>query len=206
MGIFDSIKNIFSKSDTDASQRKKKKKTSAKGKKKAAKGKKAQSSQGLDLTVTPPKGKKRKRSTQVAAAPINKDALGFSISLKGEDSQAKKRNAVRIEVDGLQAHVKRLKKKFKVTDISATGIGFAFEKPRIKGGVKLEMDLYLNGELKVSGLTGKVMRHERGSVGCIFLDLDRHQDDIVHEIVLLGQKQMAAKKTASKDRDFTLPS
>lgn len=183
------------------------KKASAKRKKTVAqKTRTGSASKGLDLTIASKKGKKRKKAAKISADPIDKDALGFSISIKDEDSQSKKRNALRIQVDGLQAHVKRLKKKFKVTDISATGLGFAFEKPRIKGGVKLEMDLYLNGELKVSGLVGKVMRHERGSVGCLFMDLDRHQDDIVHEIVLLGQKQMAEKKAARKDRDFVLPS
>lgn len=151
------------------------------------------------------KGKKRKKSKQISADPINEQALGFSISLKDEDERAKKRKAVRIRVDGLKAHVHRLKKRFDVTDISATGFGFAFEKPRVKGGVKLEIDLYLNGELKVEKLQCKVMRHERGSVGCIFEDMDRHQDDVVHEIVLLGQKQQAERKNAKKDLEFQLP-
>ena len=213
MGILDSIKSIFSKSDKDKPKKKKKKvakkkaAASPKAKKKAVKkGNTNAAANDMDLKVKAKKGKKRKKSKQISADPINEQALGFSISLKGEDSQAKKRKAVRITVDGLEAHVKRLKKKFAVTDISATGLGFAFEKPRVKGGIKLEMDLYLNGELKTSGLVGKVMRHDRGSVGCVFEELDRKQDDVVHEIVLLGQKQMTAKKNAQKDRDFTLPS
>lgn len=236
MGLFDSIKNIFSKSD----KAKPKKKKKATGKKVAKKGtpkkkkKKKVAAKANDVDVPSQKasatkkakkkptkkkkkgtgklpfslggsGKKRKKSKQIKADPINEDALGFSISLKGEDEQAKKRNAVRIKVDGLTVHIPRLKKQFPVTDISATGLGFDFEKPRVKGGVKLTMDLVLDGNVKASGIECKVMRHERGSVGCIFTELDRAQDDAVHEVVLLGQKQQTARKNAQKDRDFQLP-
>lgn len=214
MGLFDFITNLFGESDKRKPKKKKaaKKKAASKaGKKKSApksgKKKKTAGKAGTDIgfSLNAQKTKKRKKAKQVKAAPINEDALGFSISLKDEDEQAKKRNAVRIRVDGLEAHVLRLKKKFPVTDISATGLGFAFEKPRIKGGVKLDMDLYLDGKLKIEGITCKVMRHERGSVGCVFQDLDRSQDDTVHEVVLLGQKQQAARKSAKKDRNFSLP-
>lgn len=185
------------------------KETPAKSTKKPAKkkkvAKKKKSSGLLPFSLDKSKSKKRKKSKQVSADPINEAALGFSISLKDEDELSKKRQAVRIRVDGLEAHVHRLKKKFAVTDISATGLGFAFEKPRVKGGVKLKMDIFLNGELKAKDILCKVMRHERGSVGCIFIDLDRAQDDTVHEIVLLGQKQQAERKNADKDRNFSLP-
>ena len=56
-----------------------------------------------------------------------------------------------------------------------------------------------------SDIMCKVMRHERGSVGCIFEELDRAQDDAVHEVVLLGQKQQADRKNANKDREFKIP-
>lgn len=241
MGLFDSIKNIFSKSDkvkpkkkkaTDkkvakkGAPKKKKKKTVAKAHDTdVRKKKKAAAPKSADAGITKKKpakkikkknadkllfslgsgGKKRKKSKQIKADPINEDALGFSISLKDEDEQAKKRNALRIRVDGLTVHIPRLNKQFAVTDISATGLGFDFEKPRVKGGVKLTMDLILNGKVKASSLECKVMRHERGSVGCVFTELDRAQDDAVHEVVLLGQKQQTARKTAQKDRDFKLP-
>lgn len=226
MGFFTFITDLFSSSGKDKPKKKKKAapKVSASGKaaqktkgkpssrpspssKAPAKNKttKQSSSKGLELNLTGKSPKKRKKSTQVSADPIDAHALGFSISLKGEDERAKKRQAIRIKVEGLTVLVKRLKKEFPVTDISATGLGFDFEKPRIKGGIKLEMDLILNGEIKATGLVGKVMRHERGSVGCIFEELDRAQDDAVHAVVLLGQKQQAARKNAQKDRNFKLP-
>ncbi len=49
------------------------------------------------------------------------------------------------------------------------------------------------------------MRHERGSVGCIFEELDRAQDDAVHAVVLLGQKQQAERKKAQKRPKFQTP-
>lgn len=219
MGLFDFITQIFSKSDKGEAKKKTARKKaigkaasppkggSNKTKKKPLKktGVSESSASAMPFSLDKKSGKKRKKSKQVSADPINEQALGFSISLKDEDERSRKRNALRITVKGLEVHVIRLKKKFAVTDISATGLGFAFEKPRIKGGVKLEMDLYLNGEKKTSGLIGKVMRHDRGSVGCVFQELDRSQDDAVHEIVLLGQKEQAERKSKGKDKEFNRP-
>ncbi|MEF2229659.1 MAG: PilZ domain-containing protein [Pseudodesulfovibrio sp.] len=221
MGLFSFITNLFSSGKKKPAPKKKKatgkgsaaeaRTTRTKGVKPAGKSlaakkrKEGETPQGMDVTLTGKDVKKRKKSKQISADPINADALGFSLSLKGDDERARKRNALRIKVDGLTVLVKRLGKQYPVTDISATGLGFDFEKPRIKGGVKLEMDLLLNGETKVTGLIAKVMRHERGSVGCVFEELDRAQDDGVHAVVLLGQKQQAARKHAQRDREFKLP-
>lgn len=233
MGLFDIIKNFFSKPTKDKQQGKeqtptkmaderrvpkKKNKTivspseqtvaTGTQKKKTIKAKqpaKAEKSSGNMLFSLGKKGNKRKKSEQIKADPINKEALGFSISLKGENEQSKKRNALRIKVKGLTVHVARLNKQYPVSDISATGLGFEFEKPRVKAGVMLKMDLYLDGTKKASDIMCKVRRHERGSVGCVYIDLDRAQDDIVHEIVLLGQKQQSASKRAHKDREFKIP-
>ena len=213
MGLFSFITDLFSSGKKKPAKKKKAGKKGVAAKSAKAEGKKAAPKKNkgsappknLGLTLTGKNVKKRKKSKQVHADPINADALGFSISLKGEDERAKKRDALRIKVDGLTVLVKRLGKQFPVTDISASGLGFDFEKPRIKGGVKLEMDIILEGETKVTGVVGKVMRHDRGSVGCVFEELDRAQDDAVHAIVLLGQKQQAARKHAQKDREFKLP-
>ncbi|WP_158948704.1 PilZ domain-containing protein [Pseudodesulfovibrio cashew] len=150
-------------------------------------------------------GKKRKKAERVSAAPIDEEALGFSISIKKDDELSKKRHAIRIRLKGLEVHIHRLKKRFPVMDISATGLGFAFEKPRFKGGVELDMDLILNGEVKAQNVLCKVMRHERGTVGCTYVDPDRAQDDTIHALVLLGQKQQAERKSRKKDEAFNLP-
>jgi hypothetical protein len=211
MGFFDFFTNLFSRSGATktggkpASASKAAKSGGATKGKKAKGGQKA-SKEPLGLTVSKAKGEKRKKSTKVSSAPIDEKALGFSISLKQEDAQSKKREALRIKVDNLFVHVSRLNKKYPVTDISATGLGFAFEKPRVKGGVELTMTIILDGQVKAKDVQCKVMRHVRGSVGCVFVDMDRAQDDAVHAIVLLGQKQQAARKAAQRDREFTIPS
>lgn len=227
MGIFSFITDIFSKPKKGKPKKKaamkatakkkvnKKKKAGSKDagdsiklskKKKApAKKKKNKSSGLLPFSLDAKNAKKRKKSRKISADPIDEQSLGFSISLKSESAQAKKREAMRISVKGLTAYIHQLKKHYPVMDISATGFGFKFEKPRMKGGVKLEVDLHLKKEVKVSNLLCKVMRHDRGSVGCLFLDLDRAQDDVVHEIVLLGQKEQTARRNAMKDLEFKVP-
>jgi len=202
MGILDSVKSIFSKSD-------KKKKKKAAGKKAAKitapKKKKTKKASSSSISITQ-KTKGRKKAKQITSDPIDEAALGFSISLKADDAQSKKRGAIRIKVDGLQVYVHRLKKSYDVINISATGLGFKFEKPRIKSGVKIKMDLVLNGKKEATGVLCKVRQHERGNVGCLFIELDRAQDDAIHKLVLMGQKQQAARKAAQKDKDFKLPS
>lgn len=206
MGFLDFFTNLFARSGK--SKLKAKKKSAKKPASKSAptpKGGKKGSTDELGVSIAKTKEKKRKKSTPVSAAPIDEKALGFSISLKSEDAQSKKREALRIRVDNLFVHVSRLNKKYPVTDISATGLGFAFEKPRVKGGVELVMTIILDGKVAAKDVQCKVMRHERGSVGCVFVDLDRAQDDAVHAIVLRGQKEQAARKAAQKNRDFTIP-
>lgn len=212
MSLFNALRNLFSKSDKGA-QKKKKKATGKKaanadlplkkGKKNAGK-KKALKKPANDIPLKlEGKTKGRKKSEQVHAGPIDEEALGFTISLKND--QASKRNTLRISVEGLKVYLPRLNKTFDVADISPTGLGFKFEKPRVKGGVMLKMDLVLDGKNEAVGIMCKVMRHERGKVGCAFVELDRAQDDAVHKIVLLGQKQQAARKAAQRDKDFKLP-
>jgi len=171
-----------------------------------ATGSRSQDGESIDLHVTKTKEMKRKKAEKISAAPIDEKALGFSISLKTEDAQSKKREALRIRVNNLFVHVSRLNKRYPVTDISATGLGFAFEKPRIKAGVDLVMTIILDGKVMAKDVQCKVRRHDRGSVGCAFVDLDRAQDDAVHAIVLRGQKEQAARKAAQRDRDFKIPS
>ena len=67
------------------------------------------------------------------------------------------------------------------------------------------MDLVLNKEIVVKDVVCKVRHHEKGNVGCRFVDMDRAQDDAVSKMVLLGQKQMAERKKAKKDAEFKIP-
>ena len=199
MTLFDTLKSLFSKSDKKSG---KKKQTTGKKVVPVKKGRKKKDTVE-DAIKLAGKPKGRKKTHQVKADPIDEAALGFSISLKGENG--KKRSAIRITVKGLAVRIPRLKKILKVSDISATGLGFPFEKPRIKAGVELKMDIILNKEIVAKDVLCKVRRHEKGNVGCRFVDMDRAQDDAINKVVLLGQKEMAERKKAKKDAAFKIP-
>ncbi|AMK11542.1 MAG: PilZ domain-containing protein [Pseudodesulfovibrio sp.] len=191
MGILDKLGSLFSRSP---------KKRPAKKPARAAVGKCPDGELSVDMQCKP---KGRKKAGRFTSAPVDESALGFSISIKTDG--ASKRNAIRVQVDNLTVFIPRLNKTLEAADISATGLGFRFLKPRVKGGAKIQMDILLDGNREVEGVTCKVMRHEQGVVGCAFIDLDRAQEDAISRIVLLGQKQQAERKTARKDQDFKLP-
>jgi len=186
MGILDSLGRLFSKSGKDDSPA-------------ADKAAGPVAGSGKDAGVRTGKNTKTpNRGEGYHAGPVDEEALGFSITIK--DGKISKRKAFRISVDGLAAFIPRLGKTFPVSDISASGLGFYFQKPRIKCGVKIKMDLLINGGREVEGVLCKVMRHERGVVGCAFVDLDRKQEDAVSRIVLEGEKQLAARRTVTRNK------
>ncbi|BCS87482.1 PilZ domain-containing protein [Pseudodesulfovibrio sediminis] len=194
MGLLDSIIQLFAKSKPAANTKAGKKGTAKKARQKDL---------YIDKEVClEDKATCRKNAKKVKADPIDEAALGFSISLKGDDAQTKKRSSIRISVKGLEVFVHRLKKSYPVTNISASGLGFKFEKPRIKSGVKIKLDIVLDGKKEAVDVPCKVHRHEKGNVGCRFLELQRAQEDAVCKLVLLGQKQQAARRAAQKDKDL----
>jgi hypothetical protein len=182
MGILDSLGRIFSKSDKDGSS--KTDKTAAPD---AGSG-----------NTAPSGSPARAKRAKPRPAPMDEAELGFSITIK--DGKITKRKAFRVTVDGLTVFIPRLGKTFPVSDISTSGLGFRFQKPRMKCGATIRMDLLINGGREVEGVLCKVMRHERGIVGCAFVDLDRKQDDAVGRVVLEGEKQLAARRTMARKR------
>jgi len=182
MGIFDSLGRLFSKS----------------GKDRAAKDK-ADRPAGSGTPPGGPAGKpssSRDRDNIFHAAYADEAAPGFSITIK--NGRITKRKAFRVTVDGLAVFIPRLGQTFPASDISASGLGFRFQKPRMKCGAKIRMDLLINGGREAEGILCQVMRHERGIVGCAFVDLDRRQEDALGRIVLEGEKQLAARRTAAR--------
>lgn len=201
MGIFDAFTSLFSKSNEKGKTGKRP--VPPKGAPQKKRKPSAECDDGIRLEG---KAEGRRKCREIHSDPIDEASLGFSISLKGDDGKERKRSAIRIPVKGLAVRIPRLKKILKVTDISATGLGFPFEKPRIKAGAHLKLDLVLDRKIVARDVICKVRRHEKGLVGCRFVDLDRAQDDAVSRMVLLGQKQMAERKKAKKDREFKAPS
>lgn len=189
MGLLDRIKETFSRGSKPPARKAAQTGDISLGTDTKAAKKPATTKSSNDVTVKT--GGKKKKATEFKA-DVNEEALDFSISLKNSDSR--KRNAIRITLDDLEIYIHRLNKKFPVTNISATGLGFSFEKPRIKGGVILAVDIVHEGEVKAKNVTCKVMHHEKGAVGCKFVELDRPQDDAVNKLVLLGQKLQAERR------------
>lgn len=137
---------------------------------------------------------KGKKKTEIKAEPIDEDALGFSF--KPPTNKEERRNAVRIAVDGLAIRVDRVG-LLPCINISATGAGFRFSKARFKHGVKLTLALEFQEKTVAEGIAARVVRHDGDAVGVEFLELDRRQEDAVSKLVLVGQKQQAARRNGS---------
>lgn len=194
--------------DEPEKRKKKKRKKKAGSKLKTAatqKKKKKKISTDVGSILKFKKSKEKKKAKKVKAKPIDEDALGFSVKLDSEDEDAKQRKAFRITVKGLKVRCDRLGGLLQAEDLSASGLGFKFKKPRIKGGVVLKLDIIHQNEVKAENVDCKVMRHEKGVVGCMFMDMDRHQEDAVHELVVIGQKEQADRRRKQKDKNWAPP-
>lgn len=176
-------------------------KKTQKKKKQPAKAKASKLTSALKLK----KSDKPQKAKKVKSAPIDKENLGFGISFSEEEGTSR-RKAFRITVSGLKIRCEPLGGLLLATDLSASGIGFKFKKPRIKCGVRIKLDIVHQNNIVASDIPCKVVRHEKGTVGCQFLDMDRHQEDAIHSLVVVGQKEQAARRKQQKDAKWTPPS
>ncbi|KAB1443590.1 PilZ domain-containing protein [Pseudodesulfovibrio senegalensis] len=190
---------------------------SAKTKKKNNKAKKTT----LNVKTTPKKKKKKKTgllaniklktaknkkpAKQFTSAPVDEDSLGFGISVDQEAQQASRRKAFRVSLDGLKIRCEPLGGLLESVDISALGIGFKYTSRRLKLGVKIKLDIVYKKNIRAEQVPCKIMRHDRGVVGCQFLAMDRHQEDAIHELVVIGQKEMAEKRQRKRDEEWKPP-
>lgn len=110
------------------------------------------------------------------------------LDIKEPEVKNEKRRAFRVTVRGLDVACPELGGVYHTTDISATGLGFRFQGPRVKGGTVLTLTLRGGGKVLAQGLPAKAMRHDSGVVGCAFLELTRPQEDAVYKIVLTAQR------------------
>ncbi len=85
-------------------------------------------------------------------------------------------------------------KRFKVNDISATGISFWIdEKTSFKEGTEFNLNLLLKEKPILEDLRAKVVRREKDLVGCEFVDLNRKQVLALDKLVLELQKKEIEK-------------
>lgn len=111
----------------------------------------------------------------------------FNISIGGLSKKSAKRSAPRKVIPGLQIHLKRLDRRFAATDISTSGVGFAFSTPRVKRGANILVDLYFGNALHTANLRCKVVRHDNNVVGCRFITSGKPQENSLQSILNLGQ-------------------
>ncbi|MDD4952033.1 MAG: PilZ domain-containing protein [Desulfovibrionaceae bacterium] len=137
-----------------------------------------------------------KKKVAAKPAPVDQEigeaGDGFSVSLKTVDKQHSKRKAFRIKVPGMKAYCAALGGLRPVLDISALGVGLDYRGVRIPGGTPLKLNITVGSQPIATEVRVKVMRHEKGLLGCQFVDLTRSQEDGISKTILLAQKRQAS--------------
>ncbi len=106
-----------------------------------------------------------------------------------------KRKAYRIKCKDLFVFFRN--KKYKVKDISATGIGILLEDDiSVKEGMDITIDLFVQDKLFLKDLKAKVVRVDGNLIGCEFKDLSRRDELALDKLVLeLQKKELERRKT-----------
>lgn len=129
-----------------------------------------------------------------------KDSESIDISFNPSKSSPSARKAYRIDVDNMHVICRSPKAKCRISDISATGVGFISSKD-FPVGETVEAVLFWSGKAVLKNLEMKIMRHNEKIVGCEFINMERGQDKIISKIVLAAQKRLIEKKHSGKNPD-----
>jgi hypothetical protein len=135
-----------------------------------------------------PQARPQAKPQPAAPAREAKEAEAPDLDVKSGSEKKEKRTAFRVSIRGVDVACAELQARCPALDISATGIGFQYQGPRVKGGTPLTLDLRLAGKMLAQQIPVKVMRHEGGILGCAFLELNRVQEDAVGKIVVGAQR------------------
>ncbi|WP_027722164.1 PilZ domain-containing protein [Maridesulfovibrio zosterae] len=122
-----------------------------------------------------------------------KNSESLDIKFKPAKSNPSARRAYRIDVDNMHVICRNPRIKCRISDISATGIGFISSK-EFPVGETVEAILFWSGKPVLKELHLKIMRHNKKLVGCEFQNLERGQDKIISKLVLAAQKRQIQKK------------
>lgn len=125
---------------------------------------------------------------EARAAQEPGEAAPADLDLKLAEEKKEKRKAFRVSIRGLTVACAEFQTACPAVDLSALGIGFQHEGPRLKAGTVLTLTIQLSGQTLAEGLQAKVVRHEQGVVGAAFQELTRPQEDHVYKIVLEAQR------------------
>ena len=122
-----------------------------------------------------------------------KDSESLDVKLNPAKSNPSARRAYRIDVDNMHVICRKPRIKCRISDISATGLGFISSK-EFPIGETVEAILLWSGKPVLKGLKIKIMRNSKKIVGCEFQNLEREQDEIISKLVLAAQKRQIQKK------------
>ncbi len=129
-----------------------------------------------------------------------KSTESLDISYKPKKDCPSARKAYRIDVDNMHVICRSPRVKCRLSDISATGIGFVSSKD-FPVGETVEAVLFWSGKAVLKNLQMKIMRHNGKIVGCEFQNMERGQEKIISKIVLAAQKRLIEKKHSGKNPD-----
>ncbi|WP_031482122.1 PilZ domain-containing protein [Maridesulfovibrio frigidus] len=107
------------------------------------------------------------------------------------ESSNKARGAFRTSVPGLAIKVEGYPEPFSVKDFSVNGLAFSAGDVDFEVNTNLEVDLVLGKKEILVGITLGVVRNiGKGLMGCVFVDLDKYQEERLDKLVLEIQKRM----------------
>ncbi len=107
------------------------------------------------------------------------------------ESKNQARGAFRTSIPGLVIKISGRPKPYAVKDFSVNGLAFASDKDSFGVDEQFEVDFILGKKVLLSGLVLKVVRDiGKGLMGCIFVELDKYQEERLDKLVLEVQKRM----------------
>ncbi len=112
------------------------------------------------------------------------------------------RKAYRTPVPGLEARILPNNKFYKISDLSALGMGLVdSDLKRLQVGHLFECDLFLNKKLYIAGLKATIIRLKDEFVGCQFDSMNPRQEAKLDKLVLEVQKRQIALQRAKRDKE-----
>ncbi|CCO22157.1 PilZ domain-containing protein [Maridesulfovibrio hydrothermalis] len=107
------------------------------------------------------------------------------------DSKNAARGAFRTSLPGLVIKISGYPEPHNVKDFSVNGLAFASGKDKFEVDSQFEIDFILGKKVILSGLVVKVVRDiGKGLIGCVFVDLNKYQEERLDKLVLEVQKRM----------------
>jgi len=107
------------------------------------------------------------------------------------DSKNRARGAFRTSIPGLAIKLEGRPASYAVKDFSVNGLAFTAGNNGFKVDDQFKIDFILGGRVLLSGLVIKIVRDiGEGLMGCVFVDLDKYQEERLDKLVLEIQKRM----------------